>query len=435
MTLISQIIFLLLFLAFAHLAKRDIRSGIYAVIFLLPCYLVRFSLGGIPTTMLEIMIYVLFLSWLIRHKKNLNIVTAIKNFFAQGRMLPLGLALLLLGVVLSTAYSSDLRTSLGALKGWFIDPFLFFLVFTSEIKERKQTAHALASYILSASAVALIGILYSINNTLTFDGRLRAFYESPNYLAMYLAPAFLFAIYFFVNRRDAEDSPCASKGLSSPLIRKLSRNITAQSLMLMVLAGALFMTKSYGAILGIGAALVCLLLKRYRTDKKYLPASNRKTLLALAAVALVIFSLLSYQKYAQITSAGERSSLSSRFMIWDASMEMINDSPFFGIGPGTFQEVYLDYQQRFTTPYLEWAVPQPHNTLLAFYLQSGMVGFIGFVLILLFLCKRARTDDVVFLFLVYFLVHGLVDTLYWKNDLAMIFVLVAGIGYLPLRKK
>jgi len=405
------------------------------VIFLLPCYLVRFSLGGIPTTMLEIMIYILFLSWLIRHKKNLNIVTAIKNFFAQGRMLPLGLALLLLGVVLSTLYSSDLRTSLGALKGWFIDPFLFFLVFTSEIKERKQTAHALASYILSASAVALIGILYSINNTLTFDGRLRAFYESPNYLAMYLAPAFLFAIYFFVNRRDAEDSPCASKGLSSPLIRKLSRNITAQSLMLMVLAGALFMTKSYGAILGIGAALVCLLLKRYRTDKKYLPASNRKTLLALAAVALVIFSLLSYQKYAQITSAGERSSLSSRFMIWDASMEMINDSPFFGIGPGTFQEVYLDYQQRFTTPYLEWAVPQPHNTLLAFYLQSGMVGFIGFVLILLFLCKRARTDDVVFLFLVYFLVHGLVDTLYWKNDLAMIFVLVAGIGYLPLRKK
>jgi uncharacterized membrane protein len=66
---------------------------------------------------------------------------------------------------------------------------------------------------------------------------------------------------------------------------------------------------------------------------------------------------------------------------------------------------------------------------LAFYLQSGLIGFVGFVLILFWLFRKARISDVVFIFLVYFRIHGLVDALYWKNDLAMIFWLLVGIGF------
>jgi len=121
-------------------------------------------------------------------------------------------------------------------------------------------------------------------------------------------------------------------------------------------------------------------------------------------------------------------------MIWNAAGEMLKDSPIIGIGPGTFQQVYLEYQSRFSVPYLEWAVPQPHNTFLAFYLQTGLVGFAGFILILFWLFKRARADDIVFLFLVYFLVHGMIDTLYWKNDLALIFALVLGAAYAGKKK-
>ena len=98
-----------------------------------------------------------------------------------------------------------------------------------------------------------------------------------------------------------------------------------------------------------------------------------------------------------------------------------------------FKEYYLAYQKYFT-PYLEWAVPQPHNIFLAFWLQAGIVGIIGFIYMIIMLYSRVSIKNYAELhwlavsFLTYFLIHGLVDTIYWKNDLALIFWLFAGIA-------
>lgn len=444
MTFIFQIVLAIFFLVFARLCDKDTKNGIYAVLFLLPLYLIRFSPGGIPTTALEIMIYILFISWALKNKKHLNIFESIGKFYRSDKILAAGIGLLFLGAILSTFHSSDLRASLGILKGWFADPFLFFIIFTSEIKTRKQIVGAIWSFVLSGFAVALISVGYALNNVFTFDGRLRAFYESPNYLAMYLAPAFLFAVYLFsLKKRDDVSLLFRMDGRNSSAVSKLdkvgsvilkgsfgaSRNDKrAQVVILFSFGIAIFLTKSYGAVLGIAAALFCFFLKKYKSGNRQLRPKNQKALPVLASIALVFFSFLTFQKYEQIANSNERSSLHSRLMIWEASKEMLKDSPVFGIGPGTFQETYLNYQSRFSTPYLEWAVAEPHNTLLAFYLQSGVIGLAGFIMILLWLVKRARTGDIIFLFLVYFLVHGLVDTLYWKNDLAMIFWIAIGLA-------
>lgn len=455
-----------LFLAFARLSVRDIKNGIYAVIFLMPLYLIRFSIFGIPTTALEIMIYILFGAWLLKNRKRLRILESIGKFYESDKLLAAGAAFLFFGVILSTLHSSDLRTSLGVLKGWFFDPFIFFIIFVSEIKNQKHITDSLLSHILSGFVVALIGITYAINGSMTFDGRLRAIYESPNYLAMYVAPAFLFAAYFFIFGKDfgvnVDGIDDSEKAISVPLsFRSEARNPSftvklykygwvvikgffialcyiqndkkIQAIILLFFAIAIYLTKSYGALLGIAAALSCFLLKKLRDKNTKLFSDNKKSLTILAVVALCIFSFFSLQKYEQLVNAGERSSFASRIMIWSASLEMLKDSPVFGIGPGTFQETYLDYQSRFAVPYLEWAVPEPHNTFLAFYLQSGLIGFVGFILILIWLLKKARTSDIVFLFLVYFLIHGLVDTLYWKNDFSIIFWLVVGIGSIDYR--
>ena len=451
MPIIYQIFLSFFFLFFAYLAHKDIKNGIYAVIFLLPIYLLRFTLSDIPTTALEIIIYILFFLWLIKNRKNLDIRKSVSDFFRNDKILAVGTTLLFFGVILSTIHSSDLRTSLGVLKGWFVDPFLFFLVFIDVIKNQKQIVILLRSLILSGFAVALVSIGYALSDILTFDGRLRAIYESPNYLAMYLSPAFLFAVYLFIFQkgpllsfRTEVRNPSVEKNYYNVCLNAVKRfffsplspqnNKKGQAIILLSLAVVLLLTKSYGAILGIAVALFCFSLKRYQNRSTKLFSDNKKTLTVLAVVALALFSFLSFQKYEQLLNAGERSSLASRFMIWDASREMLEDSPIFGIGPGTFQKTYLDYQSRFTVPYLEWAVPQPHNTLLAFYLQSGLIGLVGFVLILFWLCKRAKASDIVFIFLIYFLIHGLVDTLYWKNDLAMVFWLVVGVGFLDKKK-
>jgi len=115
---------------------------------------------------------------------------------------------------------------------------------------------------------------------------------------------------------------------------------------------------------------------------------------------------------------------------------MIERNPVFGIGPGNFQKTYLEYQKYFP-PYLEWAVPQPHNLYLAFWLESGLSGLIGFIwLLVLFFRdnKKAReynleTGLLCLAIILYFLIHGLVDTTYWRNDMAVIFwaVIVANL--------
>lgn len=415
MPIIFQIFLLSYFLAFAWIVFKDIKNGIYAVIFFLPAYLMRFALFGIPTTVLEIMIYILFFLWFGKNRRQADIIGDIRRFYQNDKILAGGIILLFLGVFLSTLFSADLRASLGVLKGWFFDPFLFFIVLINETRTREQIINTLWIFILSAFTVAITSLAYAFFGHLTFDGRLAAFYESPNYLAMYLAPAFLFALYFFAKQKDC--------------------NKKIQAVILLFLAAALFLTKSYGAILGVGAALFCIVAKKYIGGDREFFSRNKKTVLVLAVVVFALLSFLSFQKYEQIVNSNERSSFHSRLMIWNSSLEMLEDSPIVGIGPGTFQKVYLDYQSRFSIPYLEWAVAEPHNTFLAFYLQSGLVGLAGFSLIFYWFYKRARTDDILFIFLVYFMVHGLVDTLYWKNDLSVIFWLIIGVSFIQKANK
>lgn len=418
MPFLSQFILAWLLLSFAFVARKDLRKALYLAVFFMPAYLVRFTLFGIPTTALEIMIYILFACWLFGSRHSLAPRRWIRGFLGGEKLLSWGIVLLFAGMIFSTLRSADLRTSLGALKGFFLDPLLFFMVYTQVIRDGKEMRKSLLAYVLSGFAVALLALLFAAAGSFTFDGRLRAFYESPNYLAMYLAPALLFALYLF----GFGKGPASND-------RKL------QAVILAVLLLAILLTRSYGAVLGIGAALTVFFFKDFSRQNLRLISGNKKIFRLVALAALLMFLLLSVQKAGQIREAGERSSLASRFMIWTAAGEMLRDSPVFGIGPGTFQATYLKYQSRFTIPYLEWAVPQPHNTFLAFYLQTGIVGFIGFLLLLSYLAKRARSDEVILLFLVYFPIHGFVDTLYWKNDLALIFALVLGAAYVGKKKQ
>lgn len=406
---IILVLILVLSVALAYLTKKDMLNGIYAVIFLMPAYLIRFTLFGIPTTALEIMIYGLFILYLCRYRD-------IRYLGTNAKTLLCGIMLLLAGVSFSTMFSSDLRISLGVLKGWFIDPLLFFVVYIGTVRGAEDVEKTIRAFIWSGVFVALIAAAYALGGELTFDGRLRAFYESPNYLAMYLAPALLFSLRLPIVGNKTDGSGNLVHWAFSALI-----------LLIIVL------TRSYGAALGLAAALVFFWASKSASSGTV--PTNKKRVMILLLSASAVFLFLSYQKYEQVVTAGERSSLASRFMIWNSAAKMLEDSPFFGIGPGTFQEAYLSYQDRFDVPYLEWAVPQPHNTFLAFYLQSGLLGLAGFILILSWLGRRSQTNDIILLFLVYFLAHGLVDTLYWKNDLALVFWLIIGVGYAGMKKQ
>jgi len=369
------------------------QFGIYLIVFSLPLYLVRFEIGWVPTNLLELLIIGLFVIWLI------SIVLKKQVLSFGNNVVPV--FLIFFGVTISTLFSSNLEISAGIWKSWLVVPLLFFLILINELKTKEQVRNVLIALFLSGIGVSLIALSYWFDNNLTYDGRLRAFYLSPNYLAMYLSPILIlsFYLYFLVQK----------KALKFLLI-----------LGYLLLSFVIYLTYSYGAWLGLLGALFFLIFKQRRF---------RITSIFLLLFVLFFIIQIPGKKFQSLLDFSYPS-LESRIMIWQSAWEIIKDHPLNGIGPGMFQKYYLNYQAQ---SYLEWAVPQPHNLFLSFWLQAGLIGLIGFIWLLIDFFKRIKFKQlfgsILIGAMIYILIHGLIDTTYWKNDLAVIFWLITALGY------
>ncbi|KKU16933.1 MAG: O-antigen polymerase [Candidatus Azambacteria bacterium GW2011_GWA2_45_90] len=339
---------------------------LYVIPALLPLYLIKISVFTIPFTVLELAIYVLFLIWFFQKKETFSF----KNFPWPP------VALLLAGLIVSTLFSQNQTISLGIMKGWFFAPLVFAFVASQVLKTERQIKGVFAALVFGGAGIALVGFYYFFIGDLTFDGRLQAFYLSPNHMAMAVAPALLAGLWFLLSAKSSAEK--AAWGLSSALI-------------------------------------------------------------FFAALSLIVFQA-GGEKFSNIFS--ERGQFASRLTIWTAAAELIKEHPIVGIGPGMFQEEYLALQPQFP-PYLEWAVPQPHNVFLAFWLQTGIFGLIAFIWLLILFFKRgfemikkdSGTAVLCLSLMIYILLHGLVDTTYWKNDLAVIFWLTVFVNFRELQSQ
>lgn len=403
---------LMFLLGFYGLSRCNLAQGVALWCALLPTYLLRFAVGGIPTTALEMALYVLVLQTIFTfglREMGRRLVVALKKH----PTLWAGWILVLLGALLATTQSLDIRVSLGAFKGFFLDPCLLWLILSVGGFSAQQKKAALGALVLSGFAVAA-GCLLPVAAFWTWDMRLKGFYESPNYLAMYLAPTFLLGMTLNFN----EFFPAR---LRQKIFQRVVQCWAAGTVL-----WALFLTKSVGALLALIGAAVFFLLVQMR-EKKFLTPAAVRWMKVIVVAFLLLAVAVAYGKFDFIAHSAERSSWHSRLMIWRAAQVMLQEKMPLGIGPGTFQAEYLALQPRFE-PYLEWAVPQPHNTFLAFLLQTGVVGLVGLLLILGWLFKNARGNRPLQVLLIYFLLHSLIDTLYWKNDLAMLWVIMVWMG-------
>ncbi len=398
------------------------------LLILLPLYLVRFSVFGIPTTLFEALLYIVFFIAGLRASRG----GALKELFSlpQEKLFRAGLLLLVLGAVLSATLNPTLH-SFGILKGWFFDPLLMFLLIRNAGDNARRGLFP--AYAISGLCVALVALGYVLLGSLTYDERLRAFFESPNHLAMYLAPAMLiaFANFQFSIFPPKADPPSADNFQASRAKRLF------WILCFVLCAFVLYLTKSHGAWFGVFGALVLgLFVPR-------LTARFRVIVIVIVIVGGALTPFLAVRFWPNLQNTfhiSERSSASSRMMIWRSAFAIVGDNALFGIGPGNFQNRYLAEQKNYP-PYLEWAVPQPHNLYLAFWLQTGLLGLIGFLLLLWWFFKKTLNNwtlDIrylAFVVMLYILLHGTVDTLYWKNDLSVVFWALLALAFMPVDKK
>ena len=397
--------------------NRLTKILIFTAVFLIPTYLIRFRIFGIPTNLLEILIYLSFISWLLEKQK-----VDWKGLFREYKIYIISISLIFLGLILSTLINKNYQPGFGVIKGWFFDPLLFSFILIKIIKETKDVENILKTLYFSAFAVSLVALEYFFYGHLSYDGRLRAFYDSPNYLAMFLAPAIFIGIYLLKNKRE----------------ETRNKNIVIIS-SLIIIAFVIYLTHSYSAWISILLGLLIVESITKKTNKKIIAIS-------FLIILFAFLSQLNNPKLKDISS--DRSSLNSRMMIWKSSALMLKDNFIFGIGPGNFQNKYLEYQKYFP-PYLEWAVPEPHNLYLAFWLQSGIAGLSGFALLIFSWLKKtagaigsnqknsplrldvssSRIEARPLLavssgIIIYILLHGMMDTTYWKNDLSFIFWII-----------
>lgn len=360
--------------------------------------------GGIPMYWSEMAIGCSFLALILHDPR--RAWERLSLIFREESRFFLFAGLFLAGIILAYSLNPHSFSSWGEIKSFYIVPILLLITILVHVKTGEQIESFALSWLFGIAAASFAGIAAYMAGWLSYDGRLTSFYLSPNYLAMLAAPGVLISSYFFMTR-----------------IGHRFR------LVMLFLGGSilftLWATHSYAAWVAVLAAFAGLVSLRRVREFHYYPPLFLAVIIILGGV---IFQERGTEKWQSLVSGDERSSFASRIMIWRAAVKMAEDSFPIGIGTGRFQAVYLENQANFPA-YLEWAVPTPHNLYLHFLLEGGvlaLIGWLGCVFIVIGrgfqgLCRDPE-GRVLILGLslgVFYLVYGLVDTPYMKNDLAL----------------
>lgn len=297
----------------------------------------------------------------------------------------------------------------GRLKSWFFFPLLYGTLLSFAIRKEYIRRRELLLSLFLGGVLVGISVCLSLfqGGAFTYDHRLRGEFPSPNHLALLLGAALI-----------------AGVSLSASAWRDGSKEGFVIALGSCFLLFLLLLTQSYAVLLTL-VALFSLIGIRYRA------IISRKWLFIFLSVGLLLMGFLffvSENKWQSVVMMSDRSSISSRGMIWQSAWKMIGDNPILGIGPGNFQREYLEYQ-RYFPPYLEWSAPHPHNMFLDIWLEGGILGCIGLLILFFFwigrsarlFCQKKKRSDLSvapLLFALYFFSVGLVDVPFLRNDLA-----------------
>lgn len=394
-----------------------------AIIFLLPLYLIRFTVLGIPTTGLELLIYAATL-WLIVSQP---VLVSAQRFLPIIRRYSWPIGLILAGSIVNVVIAPDLRAALGLFKAYILDPLLVFSIIavSQNLPEQLYKADVYkAAFIALGVSLALSGLF--IPSAYTVDGRALGVFvldatASPNFLALLLAPLAAFSL----------SLACFEKNKAVRVWGGLG--------FLVMLAG-LWATDSRGGLLAVAVTAIFIVASYlYQTMKKQYRVAFRLMGFVVATGLIAAVGWLVRPNFT--ASASDRTTTSSniRYEIWRTTIvDMVPRYGLLGVGLGNYQQTFEELTAHrvnfpeFITP---WAVT-PHNVFLTWWMNLGLLGLVGFIWIIWLHFRNIRLAAVpvrpfaiaLGFAMLALLLHGFVDAAYWKNDLAVLFWLLIGFG-------
>jgi len=439
---------------------------IFALIFIacLPLYVIRFSIAGFPTTIVEVLLLIWFAWWFIENYT--GIVTRFKQtIFAKKlhRRYPFDWELIL-WLLLSLAAVITARSSLstfGIWRAYFFEPALAFILFVNTFNTKEKILKAVSALAFSSIVVSLFAAYQSLTGDFisnafwaqALERRATSLYPYPNAVGLYLAPLLcVFVGGFFTTFKEHKN-----------------RAVLYATAAIVSLCAILF-ARSDGALFAlVTAAFVSLIV------------ANNKTRIIAACLAVLAAGTLWFSLPLR-NYVFERANLQDfsgqvRRLQWRETLKMLdNGKKLTGAGLTKYKEAVSPYHQdgffynKEKLPLEEfnarvatdeafrkshWQPLEiylyPHNVFLNFWTELGFLGMLVFCWIVL---KYARFGVVelkslqqkkdIFAWLVLgllaamltIIIHGLVDVPYFKNDLAIMFwLLVSFVGVLHLSKK
>lgn len=419
MVIMENILTISYFLVFGFFSYKNFRWATALLILFLPAYLVRFSFGSLPSTLLEISFGAWFLAWLVKYFK--KDWPELKKFFAKYKWLSIfgGLFLVSSAVGVFTAgigvsaYWSAIFKAAGQWRAYFLEPILAFVILVARRHELDKN-FLIWSLMASSLPVSVVAVVQKLTGSWyppslwddVLGGRVVSFFTSPNAVGLFLVPIILLSSTLFLDKNT-----------------ELKKKIFLSMAMVLAVLAVIF-SWSQGAWIGLGAGVVASL---YFLNKRKV------------AIVLILLGLVAGLIFAPLRSAilfQDRAS-QNRLKLWSYSWTFFTKSPQnFILGSG-IRQFYRQVQKPFYNQKEMERLIYPHNFFINFWNEIGLTGMLsmtGIVAVMFYLGWQKRKTGLVYsagilACLVGLLVHGLVDVPYFKNDLAFLFWIVASLFF------
>ena len=431
-------VFFILLAIFAILTWKNLETGLLLMCALLPSYLIRLEIAGIPTTFLEMMALIVVVVWIIR-KPPLISKERVGERSCDPFVFPI--VLLLIAATIGIFISPDKHAALGVWKAFFVEPVLMFFVIRSALGTspnpslaggalREGSANSpscqgggwgevslsriFLSLGISALLVSLFGLIqyaFSIGIPAPWDleRRITSIFEYPNALALFLEP--IIVISWFEIVRSIKETKGNQKKPKETIFWIMVSGLSTINV---------FLAQSEAGLAALIVTAISILL--------YSKITRKKTFASLLIIAALVFAVPTTRNYLVQKITFSDFSETVRLSQWKETVLLLKDHSIFGAGLGGYPIVMRQYHHDLQFEIFQY----PHNIILNIWVELGILGLIAvfllaFQLIRPFFSKPLSTSLNLFPFLfLEIFIHGLVDVPYFKNDLAMMmWILVA----------
>lgn len=400
---------------------------IASLVLIAPLYVWRFSILGLPTNFLMLFNFVLIA--ILVYKITQESFTASSKITLHlwttkvDKLLSIGICGFGVAGIISLLVGGVSLEKLGQWIVLYFQPIVLFCLIRvwlylipNNTMQRWQSLKqwfVLFSYCLVgfAGIIALIQYFTLVTLPVGWWGnanepkRAIAFFAHPNAYALFVTPLLAWLIPDFVKKIQQKNELWLVVAWAVGLV-------------------GLMLSLSRGAWLGLLSSIVVFVLL----------SANKKVLLGfgvmLVLLAGVVFAVPNLRYRVLLPFHGEKSTV-SRFSLWQTGEKMIQSSPVLGLGVSGFDTNWENFN---TDPNLEH-YNFPHNIVLNFWIDSGLLGLLSIMLVFVssvifgWVNKKNTIAFGLLLAMVAIAVHGLVDIPYFKNDLALIFWLLLGLSW------